>query len=231
MAQDTQNITAPPAETPAPSPEGFEKIGPRAAAKLDGHDVQANLSAIGTIASGTLSATGSAIGVAAVDGDAAITASAVPAVMARGELTMQQSYASAIIVGGSGQMTIHQAAAPLIVGKTMDISQTGAAALVASEAEVKRSWVGISIAGRADFSDDSRVIVDTRAALIIAAALLGGFGLVALAGVIGMQRMRQRWRRSLRQPLTQLQHMASQYRAPDLSAIQERISQMKRRVS
>jgi hypothetical protein len=232
MAQDTQEPTSSPAETPAP-PEGeFGKIGPGAAAKVHGDDVQANLSAIGTVASGTLSATGSVIGIAAVDGDATVTASAVPAVMARGELTMQQSYASAIIVGGSGEMKIHQAAAPLIVGKTIDVSQSGACSLVANEMSVKQSWVGVVVGTHVEVSEDSRVLISTRAALIIAAAILGGFGLVALVGVMGMRRMRRRWRQSMHLPqLRDLQQFASQHGVPDISAIQERIAQMKRRVS
>jgi hypothetical protein len=210
--------------TPEPSPDAetptneaaFRKIGPLAAAHLTADDVQANLSAMGSVSAGSLSATGSAIGAASVDGDATITASMVPAIIARGDTTIQQSYTSAVIVGGGANTAIHQAVSPLIIGKVMDISQSGAAALVAGDADVKNSWVGIVLAPKAVISEDSKVLISTKAALIIALALFGGMGLVALAITMGVRRM-MHWRPTISIPqLPQLPPL------PDLATLQEK---------
>ena len=193
-ADETTPVTSqsPTSDAETPAAGEFRAMGPVAAVRLTGDDVQANFSAIGSAIAGSLSATGSAIGVASVDGDATITASVTPAVLTRGDTTVQQSYVSAVIVGSGGNTKVHQAFAPLIVGKTMDLTQVGSAALVTGEADVKNSWVGIVLAPKATISDDSHVVISTKSALIIAAALLGGFGLVALVAVLGMRRMMMR---------------------------------------
>lgn len=207
----------------AATPE-FRKVGPVAAVKVEGDDVQANLSAVGTVTAGSLSATGTAIGAASIEGDATITASMVPALMTKGETTVQQSYASAVIVGGGANTKIHQAAAPLIIGRTVEMSQSGAGAVLTGEADVKSSWVGIVLAPKATISEDSRVIIDTRAALIIGLALFGGMGLVALAITLGVRRI-MRWRPSISLPgfpNISLPSLASLPSRVDLHAIQER---------
>jgi hypothetical protein len=218
-ADETTPITPEPpvfeAETPAPEPV-FHKVGPLAALKMSGDDVQANLSAMGSVQAGSLSATGSAIGAASIDGDATITASMVPALLTRGNTTVQQSYASAVIVGGGANTKVHQAASPLIIGKTMDISQSGACALVTGEADVKSSWVGIVLSPKTIVSEDSHVIVSTKAALIIALALFGGLGLVALALTIGVRRVMQ-WRPTINVP-----GIASLPALPNLAMLQEK---------
>jgi hypothetical protein len=221
MAPDETIPTTPDPTPPAETPE-FHKIGPLATAKLAGDAVQANLSAMGSVSAGSLSATGSAIGAAAIDGDATITASMVPAMMTRGDLTFQQSYASAVIVGGAGDTKVHQAFAPLIVGKTMDVTQAGACALVTGEADIKSSWVGIVLSPKTTVSDNSRVFISTKAALIIALALFGGLGLVALAITFGVRRI-MHWRPSISLPgLPEIPNM------PNLAELQERFSHLRR---
>ena len=214
--------TVPASDAPTPEPTAFRKVGPLAAIKLGGGDVQANLSAMGTVSAGSLSATGSAIGAASVDGDATITASMVPALIARGDTTFQQSYASAVIVGGGAETKLHQAFAPLIVGKTMDLTQSGACALVTGEADVKSSWIGLVLSPKTNVSEDSHVIISTRAALIIALALFGGFGLVALAITLGVRRV-VRWRPTIGLPsLPALPSLPSSINLPNLAELQER---------
>ena len=217
MAPDNTPVPPKPVSEETAAPQ-FRTVGPIAAIKFGGNDVQANLSAMGTVSAGSLSATGSAIGAASVDGDAEITASMVPVLYARGETTFQQSYASAVIVGGA-DMKLHQAAAPLIVGKTMGLSQSGAGVLVTGEADVKNSWVGIVLSPKTTVSDDSHVIVSTKAALIIAAALFGGFGLVALVMALGVRRV-MRWRPSISMP--SMPSMPSLASLPHLAELQER---------
>ena len=195
----TTDVEMPTLKTPSdkPAEPAFDKIGPTVSAKVAGGDVQANLSAIATVSTDSLSATGSAIGVASVDGDATITASMIPATLVRGNATIQQSYVSAAIV--SGDTKVHQAVAPLIIGKTMDISQGGGAVLLSGEANVTNSWVGIVLSPKTTVSEDSRVLIGTKAAMIIALAVFGGFGLVALVGWLGVRKA-MRWRPSISLP-------------------------------
>ena len=213
MAPDDTSATPAPVESPA---EEFRSIGPTIAAKMNGDNVQANLSAVGTVTAGTLSATGSMIGVAAIDGDATVTASAVPGLMTRGDMTFQQSYASAVIVGSGGETKIHQAAAPLIIGKTMDLSQVGACSLVTGSADVKNSWVGIVISPKTTVSDDSKVMISTGAAIIIGVAIFGGMGLIALAIGIAARRA-MRWRPTINIP--GLEKLPDMHNLPSLASL------------
>jgi len=222
-ADDTTTLTpASVAETPASEP-GKATTPHR-------QDVAVSLSAIGTVSADSFSATGSAIGVASVDGDAAITASVAPAVMARGATTVLQSYVSAVIVGGGAETRMHQAAAPLIIGKTVGMTQSGAVALVTGEAHVKRSWVGVVVSPKTTVSEDSRVVVSTTAALIIAAAVLGGLGLVAAAIVFGVRAAARR-QAAAAHPAFALPHLPdfSAMRMPDLSGVQAKLKELRER--
>jgi hypothetical protein len=177
-------------------------------------DVHTNLSAACSVHANSLSATGSAIGVASVDGDATITSSFAPAVLARGNASLHQSYTSAVIVGGANT-SVNQAFAPLIVGKTMDLTQTGSAVLVTGEANVKHSWVGIVVAPNATVSEDSHILVSTRGASVIAAALFGGLVMVALAIMFGA-RSRGPQRPTMSHPSL-----------PDFHALQDKLRHMR----
>ncbi len=182
---------------------------------LEGESLQANLSAIATAQVGSLEAVGSAVGFANVSGDATVTASATPVVYAKGNVSVRQSYASAVLAGGD--MEISQAGAPLIIGKRLNVSQGGAVAMAAGEAEVTNGFVGILITPKATIAEESRVLIGTKAALIIAAALLGGFGLVALVMVLGVRRV-MTWRPQISVP-----------QLPSLAEVQERIAQIRSR--
>jgi hypothetical protein len=99
----------------------------------------------------------------------------------------------------SGETKVHQAASPLIIGRVVDASQSGACAVLAGEANVTRSWVGMVLSGKTTVSEDSRVIISTKAAMIIALALFGGFGLVALVGWMGVRKVTS-WRPTINVP-------------------------------
>jgi hypothetical protein len=173
-----------------------------AIASAEADDIHASGSAIGSATAGSLTATASAIGLANIEGDAHISVSAVPILRTTGGATFSQAYASAVIVGGD--MEIHQAAAPVIIGKSMDATQLGAAVVVTGDADIKRSTIGFLLSRNATVSDDSRVLLGTKAAIIIAAALLGGFGFVAIAMVMSARRISE-WRPSINLPkLTEL---------------------------
>jgi hypothetical protein len=205
--------------------------------KVNADNLQASTSAIGSVSTGKLEATASALGMTTVEGDATVTASAAPIVYSKGDTTVQQSYASAVIAGGGSFTRVRQAAAPLIIGKSMELEQVGAVAVVSGDARVRNSWVGIVVGPHVEISDDSKVLVSTRGALIIAAALLGGFGLVAIALSAGMGRvMAMRRRRAAIERLTsipgqvtdQLRHLPEHL--PDMRDISAAAERMRQRI-
>jgi hypothetical protein len=168
-----------------------------AIASAEADEIHTSGTAIGSAHAGSLTSTASAIGLANIDGDAQITVSAVPILRTTGGATFSQAYASAVIVGGD--MEIHQAAAPVIIGKSLDATQVGAAVVVAGDADVKRSTVGLLLSRSATVSEDSRVLLSTKAALIIACAVFGGFAFVAIALIMSAQRVAQ-WRPEIHLP-------------------------------
>lgn len=180
---------------------------------IEQETLQANFSAIAAARTGSLDATGSAIGFANVSGDASLTASAAPIVYSKGDVSLRQCYTSAVIA--ASEMNVSQAGAPLIIGKKLDVRQGGAMVMLSGESTVSNGFVGVLLAPKATVAEDSRVLIGTKAALIIAAALLGGFGLVALVMVVGARQIVS-WRRQLTAP-----HM------PKLAELQKQLHRMK----
>lgn len=228
-------------ETPKSDGQTAERTpttGPALIQKLTAGEVQATFSALAQVNATSLEATGSALAMTNVDGNATVTASAAPLIFSKGDTTIQQSYTSAVIAGGGSFTRVRQSAAPLIVGKSMELEQVGAVALVTGEAKLKRSWTGIIVAPSVEISDDSRVLVDTKGALIIAAAILGGFGIIAAVMGIAFNRTARRFRGRMQLPgrLAQLpgqltsQLQSSIKRLPENIADVSNISQAARRV-
>ncbi len=182
-------------------------------ARSQAETLQANLSAIATAQTGSLEAVGSAVGFANVTGDATLTASAAPIVYSKGNISVRQSYTSAVLAGGD--MEINQAGAPLIIGKQLNVQQGGALVMLTGESNVQNGFVGVLLSPKATVSEDSRVLIGTKAALIIAAALLGGFGLVALVMVLGVRRVMS-WRPQISVP-----------QLPSVADIQERLQRLR----
>lgn len=203
-------VSPAPAEKP---PEEEPSIASHVSGSLESEMLQANLSAIATAQTGSLEAVGSAVGFANVTGDATLTASAAPVVYAKGNVTVRQSYTSAVLAGGD--MDISQAGAPLIIGKRLDVQQGGALVMLSGESAVTNGFVGVLLTPKATIAEDSRVLIGTKAALIIAAALLGGFGLVAVVMVLGVRRVMS-WRPQISVP-----------QLPGLSGLQERLSRFR----
>lgn len=177
--------------------EATEKVVMSAIDDLEVERVEASLSAIASVTTDSLSATGSAVGMAKVGGDARAQLSVVGLVAASGNAELHQSYASAFVAGDT--MSVSQAAVPMGLARTITFEQSGALVSAAGETTVKRSFVGLLLSGRTEVSEDSKVLLSTRAALIIAAALLGGFGFVAIAIYLGARRVSQ-WRPSISLP-------------------------------
>ena len=151
-------------------------------------DMQANLSAVVLARSDWFESIGSAVALASVEGDAEINTSAVPLLIAKGDIDFHQAYASAVVAGGT--VHVHQGGSPFMLAKQLKIEQGAGAVLVAGEATVERSFVGIVLARNANVSQDSRVLLDGRSAAIVAAGLLGGLGLLALAVMRGFEKSR-----------------------------------------
>lgn len=162
--------------------EGFDEM-------LEVVAMHATTTVIGSVATEEFDAEQCLIGNAAVEGDASIGASFVGMVSAD-SVGIHQGGAAVIVVDGDA--SIDQGGAQVIVAQTVGIDQGGAALLVAGEANLARSWVGVMAARNATLSDDSRVLIDTRAALIIGGLLFGGLGLVACAVFMGARRVAAR---------------------------------------
>jgi hypothetical protein len=195
---DTTELGAPePAEQAAAESKEPPTVASHATGRLEGTSIQASLSAVGAAHSEEFEAVGSAVGFVSAGGDATITASWAPIVHAKGDIHVRQAYTSAVIAGGD--MEISQSAAPIIVGKELSVTQGGGVVLLAGDAQVNNGFVGVLLSPKATISDDSKVLLSTKAALIIAAALFGGFALVAVVMVIGARRVMS-WRPSIQLP-------------------------------
>lgn len=223
MSPDTKPIAEKPADESAKLevPEVASHLG----SEVSAQSLQANLSAIVSAHTGTLEAVGSAIAFSNVGGDATITASASPLVYAKGDVSVRQSYTSAVLAGSN--MHISQAGAPLIVGKQLDINQGGGVVLLSGEANVSNGFVGVLLSPKATVSDDSRVLLSTKAALIIAAALLGGFGLIAVVMVVGMKRMMARRHRFHMPSMPHMPNMPHIPNMPSVAEIEQRIRRLR----
>jgi len=200
--------------------------------------MEASMTAIGTVSTEEFEGTQCAIGSAAVEGDASISASAV-GLLTAGSVGLHQAGAAVIVVDGDA--AIEQGGAQLIVAQRVDMENAGALVMVAGEASVARGWVGLMAARNATISDDSRVIIDGRAALIIGGLLFGGLGLVALAIFLGARRMASRiphlpsWAHtSAMQARLRHLHMPDLPKVPDLpklpdmSAIADMVAKLRR---
>ncbi len=181
----------------AAEPENAKKMLMTAAGSIETPALEVSLSAIASAKTESLSATGSAIGIASTGGDVNLQLSALGLAAAKGSGSMRQSYASAFVA--SEQLALSQSAVPLGIARTITFEQSGALVSASAETTVRRGFIGILLSGRTDVAEDSKVLLDTRGALILAAALLGGFGLVAAAMFFGARRLSQ-WRPSISMP-------------------------------
>lgn len=195
-----------PTTSPAPRPAtqtAFEsgdhdgRIITSAVQSVEAGDVEVSLSAIASSASASLDATGSAIGIATVSGNADASLSAIGAVSSKGNATVNQSYANAVIAAGDASMA--QSAAPLVVSRTVTFDQGASLVTVSGSASASRSFIGLLLAGDAEVSEDSRVLITGTGVAIIAAAVLGGFALVAIALAYSANRV-SKWRPGISLP-------------------------------
>ena len=191
--------------------------------------MEASMTAFGTVSCDEFGATQSAIASASVAWDAEISASIVGALSAD-SIGLRQGAAAAMVV--SGDAAVSQSFSSVVVARSVEMESSGACCVVTGHATVARSWVGFMAARNAEISDDSRVIIDTRAGLIIGALLFGGLGLLAVATYMGARRIAERIPRLPNMPhlpqMPNMPHLADLPHMPDLSAVAAMVSKMRR---
>ncbi|HEY5483753.1 MAG TPA: hypothetical protein VIK31_08075 [Propionibacteriaceae bacterium] len=207
----------------APDEEDFEDDF------VDVDIMEASMTAFGTVSCDEFGATQSAIASASVAGDAEISSSLVGAISAD-SAGLRQGAAVAVVV--SGDAALSQSATSLVVARSVEMETVGACCVIASDVTVARSWVGFMAARNAEISDDSRVIIDTRAGLIIGALLFGGLGLLAVATYLGARRIAERIPRLPHMPhlpqMPQMPHLADLPHLPDLPALGAMVARIRR---
>lgn len=123
--------------------------------------------------------------------DATLTTSLAGLVNAQGDVELNQGGAGAVVAQGSVALT--QGGAAAIFANKVNADSSGSAVLMGSDVTVSNGWVGFAVASNMQVADDSRVIIGTRGALIIAAAIFGVFGIAAAMALVAGRRVMQ-WR-------------------------------------
>lgn len=161
--------------------------------------LDATLSAIASARAGSINAGGSAIGIATVAGSADLATSAIGLITAKGDCNVRQSYVQGLITAEKADLD--QTVVAGVLAKTITFDRSASVVTISNDAEVRSGMVGVLLAGRANVSEDARVLLTGRALAVLALALIGGLGLVAVAVAWSAQRLaaalprrdRQRW--------------------------------------
>jgi hypothetical protein len=143
-------------------------------------------SAAGNLKTGPLTASRSALANTTVTGDVEATVSALGLVTATRSVRVKQSVAGAVFT--EGKATVEQVGTTMIIGGEVAVDNSVGGLLVADTATVNKSWVGLLASRSATVSENSRVLIDWKAALILAAVVLGLAGVVAVLAVVVWRR-------------------------------------------
>ena len=156
------------------------------------------------------------VGSMEVDGKARVRNSAVGMLTVNGDAKLKRGCAGAIVA--EGDVAVTQGGAGLIMGRSVGVEQGGGCVMVGTETTVQRGWIGLLLARKADFSDDSRVLIDWKAALILAAVMLGLFGVVVVVMFL-LARKAQRAAAEFRSHLPHMPHMPEMPHMPHMPDI------------
>jgi hypothetical protein len=112
---------------------------------------------------------------------------------------------------------LSQGVAALVIGDKVTMDRSLGGAVIASEADVKQGNVVLLLSRKTTLSEGSRVLFDWKAALILAAVMLGFAGIAALVGFLLLRRgVSAAQRLSAKLPhLPELPHMPALPRLPD----------------
>lgn len=127
-----------------------------------------------------------ALGSLASEREVSMSMSCAGIVNSQAAASLEQSGAGAVIAQGPVEAT--RSGAVAIVATSVSGDHAYSCVTVASDISLSRSWVGVALSPRMQLSEDSRVIIGPVAALIIAVAILGVFGIVAALGAVAVRR-------------------------------------------
>jgi phage-related tail fiber protein len=160
-----------------PVPDDTSATSPKTPAAAAAATQEMHQAAEGSTSSGPLAATQSAIGSATVSGDATLSASVVGSVSAKAA-SIRQSFAGAVMT--EGDATVAQSGTPLIMAQRVDMQSGASCMVIGDEVTTRRSWVGLVASRHTTLTEGSRVIIDWKGALVLAAVMLGAAGIIVL---------------------------------------------------
>jgi len=199
-----------------------EDVEATAAGPLTIDAMQTSMTALGSVDTGSLSATQSAIGSANVGADADVSMSAVGVLSAKGGATVKQGVAASVMA--EGDATVSQGGAGVVIGDKVTLERSFGGALLANDADVRQSRVVVLLSRSTTLSEDSRVIFDWKAALILAAVLAGFAGIAALLGFL----LVRKGVRTARELSSRLPHLPEMPHMPELPAWVHTLDRMRR---
>lgn len=178
------------------------------------HTLEVQSSAVGSLKAEEAGVVSSAVGVVSATGDVSIDSSFAGAVLAGGAVDMTQ--AGSIDVLTKGDVSMHQAGTVVLLsGRDVTIDTGGAGVSMARTTTVRNGWVGFLLSGRTELSDDSRVILDAKAAAVFG-LVFGGIMILAFGGLAGWGWWRYRQWRATWPQMPRMPHLPQMSQMPHL---------------
>jgi len=154
--------------------------------KLEADTLTLGTSAVGIANVREAHAMTSAVGVVVASHDVTMTASGAGAVAAQGNATLERAGAAAVVAGGD--ISVTQAGAELILAGGSVTMESAAAGVVAGRTiAITDGWVGLAVGGNVELGDGVDVMFGPREAVFVGAAF-GAFFALVLALVLGRRR-------------------------------------------
>jgi hypothetical protein len=173
----------PEANSPAEQVVGEAEVHQSAIMSLAADRAEVSTSAVCLLKAGDAEITTSAVGAMSVSGDVEFSSSALGAVLAAGDIHLSKAGGSVLLAGKD--IHIEQGGgSTLVAGRDMKIKQGGGMILVANHAKVEHGFIAVLAARDAEISEDSRILMDTRSAMMFGAAL-GTVLVVAMTLIFG----------------------------------------------